>query len=343
MTAARGAITSDDLFVAGAVPQVRLHLRLKRRMSRGRVRGNRRAVVFVHGATYCAVSAYDAPLPGGSWLDYAAARGRDAYAVSVRGYGRSSAAGLPSHHPPGGGPCARTSEAVDDLAAAVRFVREHAGVDRVDLVGWSWGTAICAGFAAREPDVVGRLALYAPLWIVRDPAGMAIMPRPLPMLWLPQFGPLLSAGLRPYRSVSLDEVRRRWFRGLDDRTAEALCPPEQLALWWRHTLACGVGDQATTLRAPNGVLADVLEYWACGIPTYDPARITAPALLVVGEWDRDTPPAMAQELYGRLRSSVGKRLEVLARGTHAMSLEAGRFELYERVQRFLDEPAGSAT
>jgi hypothetical protein len=40
------------------------------------------------------------------------------------------------------------------------------------------------------------------------------------------------------------------------------------------------------LRASNGVVQDSNEFWSAGKPVYDPARITAPTLLVVGEWDR---------------------------------------------------------
>ncbi len=92
---------------------------------------------------------------------------------------------------------------------------------------------------------------------------------------------------------------------------------------------------------PTGVVADLLEYWAAGVPTYDPARITVPVMLILGEWDVDTPPEMAQELFSRLTAAPYKRLEVLGRGTHSMSLEANRFDLYQRVGLFLSTPIPS--
>ena len=323
-------------------PDIRIHLRRKRLECDPAAPDERKVVVFVHGATYCGVSAYDAPLPGGSWLDYAAARGCDAYAMSVRGYGLSSRPASAPRHPLLDRPFARTADAIADLDAAVDAIRTRTGAGRVDLVGWSWGTAICGGYAARHADKIGCLVLYAPLWVLRDVPCPDLMPAWMPMIWLPQAGPLFSACLGSFRSVTLDDVRRRWFRGLDGPTAEALCPPDVMAHWWQHALEAGRDGTAAELRVPNGVMADLIEYWGSGIPTYDPGRITAPVLAVVGEWDRETPPKMAQELFGRLTASAHKRLEVLARGTHAMSLEVNRFHLYERVQQFLETTSRGA-
>jgi hypothetical protein len=37
------------------------------------------------------------------------------------------------------------------------------------------------------------------------------------------------------------------------------------------------------LRAPNGILKDELAFYSVGKPLYDPSKITAPTLLLVGE------------------------------------------------------------
>jgi CheY-like chemotaxis protein/HPt (histidine-containing phosphotransfer) domain-containing protein len=65
------------------------------------------------------------------------------------------------------------------------------------------------------------------------------------------------------------------------------------------------------VRAPNGALRDFAELWAAGKPTYDPARIRASTLLIVGEWDVITPPIMAQTLYARLTQAAERRLVLL--------------------------------
>jgi fermentation-respiration switch protein FrsA (DUF1100 family) len=87
--------------------------------------------------------------------------------------------------------------------------------------------------------------------------------------------------------------------------------------------------------APTGVLADLLQFLAIGRPTWDPRCVRCPSLITVGEWDTDTPPYMALELFEQLSATPYKRLEVLARGTHSMALELNQLDLFQRVRNFL--------
>jgi pimeloyl-ACP methyl ester carboxylesterase len=157
-------------------------------------------------------------------------------------------------------------------------------------------------------------------------------------MWMSALGPLFASTLSSHRKVTFDDARRRWFRGVDASTAEVLCPEDEVKAWWAHALTTdpvGASQMPPVLRAPNGVLADLAEYWAVGIPTYEPKSIKVPVLLILGEWDVDTPPGMAGELFRRLTEAPYKRLEVLGNGTHSMCLEVSRFELYQRVEHFL--------
>ncbi|WP_167283404.1 alpha/beta hydrolase [Paraburkholderia sp. Cy-641] len=290
-------------------------------------------VLFVHGATFSGLSAFDTPLIGGSWLEFAAMQGCDAYAIDIRGYGLSSrperGKGCPWHEKP----YARTDEAILDLSAAVDYILAQTGVRRVNLVGWSWGTAICGGYAAVNKSKVDRLVMFAPIWTIK-------YPHPLATWWMPALGPLYASTLTSFREVTFETARQRWFRGLDSATAASMCSEAELKAWWSHTTATEPNPESKllpVLRAPNGVLADIAESWGTGNPTYNPEEIEAPTLLILGEWDVDTPLYMAQELFSRLISVPYKRLEVLQRGTHAMSLECNRFHLYRRIQQFLTQ------
>ena len=90
---------------------------------------------------------------------------------------------------------------------------------------------------------------------------------------------------------------------------------------------------ATTAEA----IQDVKDYWAAGKPTYHPARIEVPTLVIVAEWDQDTPLYMAQELFPRLVNTPRKRQVVLGEGTHSVCLEKNRMQFIQQVQSFLDE------
>jgi pimeloyl-ACP methyl ester carboxylesterase len=330
----------EDFYISSEPSNVQIHLRRKC-LSPTMTRGNHTVTIFVHGATFSGVSAFDAPFRGGSWLDFAATHGHDAYAIDVRGYGLSSRPPIDVEAGWADRPYARTSEAILDLSAAVDFVLARTGVECVNLVGWSWGTAICGGYTSRHNSKVRRLVMYAPLWTMQSALGTELPLSLVAKMWMSALGPLFASTLSSHRKVTLSDARRRWFRGIDTSTAEVLCPEGELEAWWDHALSTdpiGASQTPPVLRAPNGVLADLAEYWAAGIPTYDPGIIRVPVLTILGEWDVDTPLRMARELFERLTGASYKRLEVLGEGTHSMCLEVNRFDLYRRVEHFLSTP-----
>jgi pimeloyl-ACP methyl ester carboxylesterase len=331
----------EDFYLPSEPSDVLIHLRRKC-LSSKITAGSRAVTVFVHGATFSGASAFDAPLRGGSWLDFAATHGHDAYAIDIRGYGLSSRPPVNAESCWAGRPYARTSEAILDLGAAIDFILARTDAECVNLVGWSWGTAICGGYASANNAKVRRLVMYAPLWTIQPKLGTA---SPLSLLagmwWISWLGSLFASTLSPYRKVTFEEARRRWFRGLDSTTAAVLCPDAELDAWWKHALSTdstAASQASAVLSAPNGVLADLAEYWTAGTPTYEPESIKVPVLTILGEWDVDTPPRMASELFERLSGAPYKRLEVLGEGTHAMCLEVKRFDLYQRIEQFLSAP-----
>ena len=90
-----------------------------------------------------------------------------------------------------------------------------------------------------------------------------------------------------------------------------------------------------TLRAPAGVVKDVLENWGQGRPTYDPAKIQASTLIVVGEWDHETTPAQGREVFNRLTKAQDRWFVMIGRATHSMPLERQRDAMHKAVVNFL--------
>jgi esterase/lipase len=98
----------------------------------------------------------------------------------------------------------------------------------------------------------------------------------------------------------------------------------------------GAKQNPPVVRAPNGVITDLGEYWMSNKPTYDPAEIRVPVMIVIAEWDQDTPLYMAQDLFSRIVNSPEKKHVILGEGTHAVVLEKNRINLMQEVQGFLD-------
>jgi pimeloyl-ACP methyl ester carboxylesterase len=287
--------------------------------------GPARTLVFVHGATYPASQAFDLELGGLSWMDYIAQHGYDVYLLDLPGYGRSTRPPQMDAPAADNPPFEDTEQAVADFGAVVAHVLKARGIAKLDVMGWSWGTTIAAGFAAANPDQVNRLVLYAPLWILQSP-------------------PAISAGrekLGAYRTVTKEAALKRWLNGVPEEQRTGLIPPGWFDQWadavWA-TDPVGSKQNPPVLRAPNGVLLDVMRYWRAGKPTWDPAKIVVPILMVQAEWDHDTPPYMSQALFPLLTHAPWKQYTLLGEGTHTIIMEKNRLQLFQVVQDFLDAP-----
>jgi pimeloyl-ACP methyl ester carboxylesterase len=319
-------LISEDMMVPSE-PGIDIFVRNKRPTNLAKYTAER-TLLFVHGSTYPAHTGFDIPLGGQSWMEYIASHGYDVYCLDVRGYGRSTRPAAMDEPPQDNPPVARTPYAVRDIAAVLDMILKRRDIPRLNLLGWSWGCTLMAITAIQNPGKVARLMLYAPGWLRTTPSPLA-----------PQ-GP---GPLGAYRTVTREQAKARWLNGVPEDKKAALIPPGWFEQWADATWAtdpAGARQNPPVVRAPNGTVADTAEFWTSGKAMYDPARIAAPTLIAVGEWDRDTPPAMAQALFPLLVHSPGKRLVMLAEGTHHMMLEKNRAALFRAVQAFLDEGSG---
>ena len=323
--AAQGtALTTEEYMVPSGDPGIELFVRNKRSEANA-AHSPARTLLFVHGATYPAHTAFDLPLGGLSWMDYIASRGFDVWCMDIRGYGRSTRPPEMAQPAEANPPIVRGETAIADIAAVAAFIRAHRSLPRIVHMGWSWGSTLMARYAADHPDTVERLILFAPPWL-REGAS-------------PAAGPA-GATLGAYRTVTQAQARERWLNGVPETTKAGLIPPG----WFEHGAGVtwatdpeGLRRNPSVLRAPNGVLLDSREFAQAGRPYWDPAKVTAPTLLVVAEWDRDTPPAMASAIFPLLVNSPNKRLVMLGEGTHTILMERNRGMLFQTVQGFLEE------
>lgn len=306
--------------IPGADPGVQLYVRNKRPRDLATFSAEN-IVLFVHGATYPAETSFDLQLDGLSWMDYIAARGYDVYLVDVRGYGKSSRPAEMDQPADRNPPIVRTETAVRDYGAAVDFVLKRRGVAKLNVLGWSWGTAITASYTSQNNEKVNRLVLYAPVWLRQTKS-------------LTDKGGALGA----YRTVTVEAAMKR--RGSGIPAGKKPMPDAWAEEWARATFASdpvGAMGNPRFVRAPNGVVLDGREYWSAGKPLYDLANIRVPTMLILAEWDADTPVYMAQALFPKLVNAEPKRLVIIGEGTHGVMMEKNRMQLFREVQLFLDE------
>jgi pimeloyl-ACP methyl ester carboxylesterase len=280
-------------------------------------------LLFVHGATYPAETAFDLPLNGLSMMDYIARQGWDVYLVDIRGYGGSTRPPEMDNPAQDNKPIVDTPTAVKDVGSAVDHILQKRRVSRINLMGWSWGTAIMGMYTTEHNDKVNRLVLYAPMWLFNSP-------------------PIIGGDgpLGAYRLVSKDSARERWLKGVAEDKRADLIPTGWFEQWADATWATdaeGARQNPPMLRAPNGVLADVRAYWLAGKPQYDPGNIRVPTLLIHAEWDADLPSYQAQDFFTRLTHTPYKRFVELGEGTHTIMMEKNRMQFFREVSNFLNE------
>jgi pimeloyl-ACP methyl ester carboxylesterase len=221
-------------------------------------------------------------------------------------------------------PIVRTEVAVKDVEAAVDHILARRGLTKLNLMGWSWGTAIMGRYATQNSGKVNRLVLYAPSWIREAPSTSSG-----------------QAPLGAYQTWTMEQARSRLQNGAPEEKKKDLMPAAWFEAWSAATLAIDpVGAKQTppVVRTPNGTVQDTREYWMTGKPLWEPSEIKAPTLIVLAEWDGATPVTGAQAVFGKLTNTHYKRLVQIGEGTHLVFLEKNRMHLFREVQLFLDEP-----
>jgi pimeloyl-ACP methyl ester carboxylesterase len=313
-------LETESYRIPSADPGIELYIRNKRPAGVTAF-APEKILAYVHGATYPSETAFDLPLNGLSMMDFLAAQGYDVYLVDVRGYGGSTRPAEMDKPAAENKPIADTITAVKDVGAAVDHILKRRNVSKINLMGWSWGTAIMGMYTAQNNSKVNRLVLYAPLWIFST--------KPI----IGGDGPLGA-----YRTVSKAAAKDRWLKGVAEAKKADLIPQGWFEQWADATWATDPqSSKENLLRAPNGVLQDVRDYWANGKAQYDPADITVPALLIHAEWDADLPSDQSHGYFAKLTNTPYKRFIELGEGTHTVMMEKNRMQLFREVAAFLNE------
>ena len=315
-------LVAESYLVPARDPGIQLLVRNKRPAGMTQFSAEK-TLLYVHGTSQAASSTFDLALDGISWMDYIAQRGYDVYLVDLRGYGGSTRPPEMERPAADNPPIVRTDVAVKDIEAAVEHILARRRLTKLNLMGWSWGTATTGRYATQNSDKVNRLVLYAPPWTSEAPATGSQPP------------------LGAYQTWTMEQAKSRLQNGAPEEKKKDLMSDAWFKAWSAAALATDpVGAKQTppVVRTPNGTVQDTREYWLAGRALWEPSGIKAPTLIVVGEWDAGTTAvASARAVFGKLGNAPHKRLVEIGEGTHLIFLERNRMHLFREVQLFLDE------
>jgi pimeloyl-ACP methyl ester carboxylesterase len=306
----------EHFFIPAPEAGLRLFLRLlKSRMAPG---PGRRAVIYVHGATFPTALSVAQRFDGRSWRDALCDAGFDVWGLDFLGFGNSDrypqmAEPAEAHEPLG-----LAQEAALQLAAAVRFILEHQGLQSLCVVSHSWGSMPVGLFAGEHPTLLDRIVLFAPI-ARREPTRY--LPLPTGPAW---------------RVVTAED---QWSRFVED------VPPEEppvlsrvhFAEWAKRYLDTDPNSRTVDppgVKVPSGPVVEILRAWQ-GRLAYEPARVRAPLCIIRGSWDGLIPDADARWLFDAFSRATIKRDIKIGRGTHLMHLESMRCALWQETIGFL--------
>jgi pimeloyl-ACP methyl ester carboxylesterase len=311
----------EALRVATGTPGIDLYVRNKRPASLTTFTPER-TIVMVHGATFSSGSLYDVPFNGMSFIDYLAAAGYDVYALDVRGYGHSARPPEMEQPADQSPPVVNTDTGISDLGIVIDHVLQRRGLAKVSVFGMSWGGTVAGAYASRHNDKVHKLVLLAPQWL---------SDRPIP---IDTGGPLDA-----WRFVPVRESKARWLGTAPEQGRATLVPEGWFEQWADFTLAEDPWSREhaqNQLRASNGPIQDIRDYWRAGRKYYEPSDIRVPVLLLHGEWDIDVPIDLAQALFLELRNAPYRQWVEIGEATHLVLLEKNRLLAFRAIRDFYD-------
>ena len=257
----------------------------------------KRDILLTHGVTYSSQE-FDVDYRDYSLVKCLSRAGFAVWRLDIAGYGRSGRVE--------DGFAPDSSYAAEDILAAAELIARETGRETLDLLGWSWGT-VCAGrFAARHPEWVERLVLYAPILCG---IGACAVDEPFH---------------RNTRAHAEEDFQHDASGGLDLSVTD----PALAALWCE---SCLRWDGALS---PNGGRREI-----CVDPSVsliELEAIRAPTLVICG--DRDPYLNYPKVLAAPESLPPGSKLELIPGGAHAVMVERPYYRDFQiRLLRFLTE------
>ena len=271
----------------------------------GTAPGQLGTILFVHGSSMASTPTFDLSVPGQSdrsAMDHFARLGYDTWCVDLEGYGRSDKTRDINFD---------IANGADDLAAASEHIMRTRGVESFLVYGISSGALRAALFAQRHPERVRRLALDAFVWTGRGSPTLAERRKRLP----------------EYQTKNRRPIDRAFVRSIFERDHPGTADDDVIEAFADAILAL---DDSV----PTGTYVDM----CAKLPVVDPERITAPTIVLRGQYDGIASMEDLLDFFAKL-PNPDKQFAVMPGIAHA-SLQQKNYQiLYHLLHHFFSQPA----
>jgi len=332
--AQQAKIVKQDYHIDGVDPGVRLFVRQK--MAAGNTRfTDDNIVLFIHGATAPSTCDFDLGFKDYSWADWMVDKGYVVYMFDKRNYGYSSREKAMDEPAANNKPVSRSYLVIRDLGAVVDHIRAKHKVNKVTLIGWSWGAMTGGYYSSLSSEKVRKLVMYAPAYSfplhtnLGPGSGLQNKRKPY------EFNYALGA----YRTASTAQNTARWDGEIPVQDKSQYRDPEVPTAFWDACMATDPTSPSrnpSALRAPNGVLEDTFMQ-ETGRRIWNASSIYVPVLVIAGEYDTWSYPEDREGLMRDLTNAPAKRSVLIKDATHFVLFEKPRFEFFNEILKFLKE------
>ena len=254
-------------------------------------------ILLVHGVTYSSHE-FDIDYQDYSLVRRLARNGYGVWQLDIAGFGRSENVE--------NGLMVDSAYAAEDIHAAAEKIIRETGQEKIDVLGWSWGTVTVSRFAAAHPEMIDRLILYAPI--------------------------LCGIGddevTEPFHHNTWEHAADDFQRCPDGSFDESVTDPTVLELFCS---SCWHYDGESS---PNGGRREI-----CVDPSVqliNLTKISNPTLVICGDQD----PYLDYHLVNRCLDDLpdGSALEMIPGGAHVVFMEKPYYhDFQERLLRFLQD------
>lgn len=268
----------------------------------GTHQGHAGTLLFVHGSSMASQPTFDLQVPGRpSAMDSFAGLGYDTWCVDMEGYGRSDKTRDIN---------ADIATGADDLAAATDYIARTRGVKAALVYGISSGALRAALFAERHAERVRRLALDAFVWTGKGSPTLAERRKKLP----------------EFQAKNRRPIDRAFVRSIFTRDHPGTADPAVVDAFAEAILAL---DDSV----PTGTYVDM----CAKLPVVDPEKITAPTLIMRGQFDGIAGFGDLLEFFTRL-PNPHKHFAVMPGFAHASFQEKNYLLAYHVFHAFFSQP-----
>ncbi|MDB5651182.1 MAG: alpha/beta hydrolase [Hyphomicrobiales bacterium] len=296
--AAEEAIWSAE-YTATKAPGVNLAIYRKRV---GAPDGKPRPILFfVHGSSASGRPTYDLTIPGRddiSMMNVAARWGYDVWTMDHEGYGKSSRTSGNSN----------IASGVEDLKAASDIIQRETGETRMHMMGESSGALRVGAFAMQYPDRVGRLVLQA---FTYTGAGSGTLNKRAEQAEFYR-----THNRRPRDAGMLNSIFTRDKPDTTDQDVIDAFIKAELPF----------GDSV-----PAGTYMDM----TINLPLVHPDRVTAPVLLISGQYDGIASMDDICDFFKKLPTG-DKQLTIVPGAAHTLVSSKQRFAFWRIMKSWLE-------